>query len=260
MKTKIKKLLLQYCSNAFNYFFVKTKLYNPDGVRVLCYHNISLDNAKEDIFTVSLEEFKKQMQFLYKERYSVFSMEEFLNIHDLNKKYPKKSIVLTFDDGFKSFYNLVLPILRKYNYPATIFITTDFINTNETYMTWEEVKKCANDKLINVGGHGVSHIKLTEVPFDITYKEIIYSKEILENILQKQIKVFAYPYGVYNNMIRNLVQKLEFKGAFTTKFGINSYTTDPYSFKRITIFNSDFLSVFKTKLAGAYDWRGWLNF
>jgi peptidoglycan/xylan/chitin deacetylase (PgdA/CDA1 family) len=256
MKTPYKARLVIKFSNLIYHFLINTKLYNPQGIRVLCYHDITLDNNTGDIFSVNINEFKEQMNFLKKEGYTIISISQFLDIISKKKEYTSKLVLLTFDDGFKSFYSVVLPILKEFKYPATLFLTPQFISKESNYLNWNEVLECSKNNLISIGAHGLSHKKLTEIPVEIAFKEIEESKNVLQNKLRIQIESFAYPYGSYNNEIEQIIQKTDFKLAFTTRIGINHYNTDCFALKRITIFNFDSLMDFKKKLMGAYDWRG----
>jgi peptidoglycan/xylan/chitin deacetylase (PgdA/CDA1 family) len=257
-----KLLIKRIISESIYYSFIKTNFYIPRGVRVLCYHDIK-GAYPDDFYTVAVEEFQKQMDFIAREEYSVISLEDFVEIQQINKKYSK-AVILTFDDGFKSFYRLAYPILREYRYPATLFLVTNFIHKGEEFLNWNEVDELHKEGLVNFGAHTSSHFMLTKISKDIALREIIESKKEIESRIGTKVQSFSYPYGAYNNFLKDLVKSLEFKIAVTDRFGSNSLAIDPFALRRITIFNSDSLLTFGKKLLGAYDWRGifkkgWLN-
>mgnify|MGYP000884508166 CR=1 FL=1 len=258
MTLKIK--LLQGLSNLIYYLLIKTNIYKPRGIRVLCYHDIKANNTHvDDIFTVTIDNFRQQLQYLFDNHYTVISIPDFWEIITKNKDYPPKTVMLTFDDGFQSVYNVVSPFLKQYNYPATVFITSQFIDKNTQYLSRTQLEALAKNPLITIGSHGVSHLNLVNLSLDEARKEIANSKNILEEITNLSIEAFAYPYGFYNRITQRLLTENNFLLAFTTRFGFNYNKSNNFSLKRITIFKFDTISSFEKKLLGAYNWRGlWL--
>lgn len=257
MKRNYKMCLVRIGSEAVYYSLIKTRIYMPEGVRVLCYHNIKKTNSS-DPYTVSIEEFRKQMTLLSEEGYSIISLEDFLKVKRSGGKCSK-TVLLTFDDGYKGFHSLAYPILKKYNFPLILFLTTKFVHQGGEYLNWDEVHELYKEDLITIGAHTRSHHMLTKFSINTARREILGSKEEIENTLGIPVKAFSYPYGAYNSFLRNLVKSLGFRVAFTDRFGINSVTTDPFALRRITIFNIDSLSTFNKKLLGAYNWRGFFK-
>lgn len=112
-------------------------LIKPSGLRVLAYHTVNQPSA-----------FEKQLQYL-KKRYIIISLEQ-LNSHLYeNKKLPKRSVLLTFDDGDISVLENGLPLLKRYGIPSVLFIITDIIGTNKPFW-WDEISYHQNHKKDNV--------------------------------------------------------------------------------------------------------------
>ncbi|TCP95782.1 polysaccharide deacetylase [Cricetibacter osteomyelitidis] len=118
-------------------------------VHCLMYHNISdtIGNAE-----ISVEEFDLQMAHI--QHKTTFKMEE---LKSLNYQLPKNSILVTFDDGYKSNYILAFPILKKYGIKATIFLNTRYIGTNEEYLNWDEIREMYQSGLVDFQLHTHSH-------------------------------------------------------------------------------------------------------
>lgn len=128
MKNYLKKSLL-----ILIYFFHKRKKSN--GLLVLTYHRVTEEPDYQDPLKVSRTSFEKQIQYL-KRHYTLLSGEQLVDIIRNKKPLPDNSCLITFDDGWRDNYTNAYPILKKYNIPAIIFISTDFISTNNIF--WHE--------------------------------------------------------------------------------------------------------------------------
>jgi len=176
----------------------------PTGkAAILMYH--SIDHNKV-FFTVTPENFRKQMDLLYKEKYSIISLGELAGLIIDKRAIPLKTVVLTFDDGYQDNYFNAFPILKKYNFPATIFLATGFIGKNRIsssgatlkILNWDQIIEMHNSGLVDFEPHTVSHLKLHRLSLEEAKKEILNSKRTIEEKLNKKCKFFAYPYGKYN--------------------------------------------------------------
>ena len=127
-------------------------LYNKtrkNFVLCLMYHSIDSEKNKGGIFVDELEEHIKWI----KDK-KTFKMEE---LKGLDYKLPKNSILITFDDGYKNNYTLAFPILKKYNMKATIFLNTKFIEKDEAYLNWDEIREMYESGLVDFQLHTHSH-------------------------------------------------------------------------------------------------------
>lgn len=117
--------------------FERFSRYSKDGFWILEYHRVS-DN-KEDILgmVVSIKHFEKQMRYLER-RHNVISSKEAVEKIENHESLPSRSIAITFDDGYKDIYLNAYPVLKKFNIPATIFLVTDFVGT-ENLLWFDEV-------------------------------------------------------------------------------------------------------------------------
>jgi len=210
------------------YFLPKEK-----GIPVLMYHSIDDNNV---FFTVKIEDFKKQMQYLKDNNYSIIKFSELVDILESDKELPKKTVVLTFDDGFEDNYTNAFPILKKYNFPATIFLITGFINKEMNnsqniplkILNWEQIKEMHNSDLIDFQPHTVNHKEITE-------SEIIESKKEIEEKLNKKCYFFAYPRGEYGDEIIEILKRNGFKAARTIENGKVNKEDDLFKLKRISV-------------------------
>lgn len=100
--------------------FEKLKSFN--GIRILAYHKINNDCPNYLNLSTKISNFEKQMEYLRK-HYHIVSLQEVVSLMKANQKIPKRTVAITFDDGYKDTYTNAYPILKKYNIPATIFLT-----------------------------------------------------------------------------------------------------------------------------------------
>ncbi|MEA2086740.1 MAG: polysaccharide deacetylase family protein [Candidatus Caldatribacteriota bacterium] len=220
-------------------------------IPILDYHNFTTEESSS--YKINIVEFEKQMDYLSAHNYSVISLPELLaGLRD--GQLPPKPIVITIDDGFKSTYTLAYPVLKKYNFPATLFIYTNFIEKNNGSLTWEEIREMTKNN-IEIGSHTLSHCNLLKYKKNESHetylarirKEIFLSKEILESEIGRKVKFFAYPYGVYSPIIKNLVIQAGYEGILNANSMNNTLTTDHFSLNRQIIFGqSSFNSFIQT--------------
>ena len=222
-------------------------------VPVLTYHKFSRN--KTDNMTVSERAFEEQMRFLKKNGYHVVTMDEFFDFRNLRSQLPGKSVVITIDDGWRSTYDIAFPILKKYGYPATLFVYTDFIIKSNNTLNWALLSEMSRYG-IDIQSHTRSHRNLNmrdeqesfREYFDSVRKELTESSEIIKKRLNKDVTYLAYPYGDTNPLITALLEKLGYKGAFTVNRGSNPFFTDNYRINRSMIYGNFDLKEFERNL------------
>ena len=205
-------------------------------IPILTYHNFTEEEGSN--YKINIVEFEKQMDYLAAHNYSVISLSELLK-GLRNSQLPPKPVAITIDDGFKSTYTLAYPVLKKYNFPATLFLYTNFIKKNSDSLTWEDIREMAKNN-IEIGSHTLSHCNLLRYNKNEDYdtyitrvkKEIFLSKEILEGKIGGKVKFFAYPYGTYSPIIKNLVIQAGYEGIFNANSMNNTLNADPFSLNR----------------------------
>jgi hypothetical protein len=148
-------------------------------------------------------------------------MQDFLAWRRNEKTIPPKSALITLDDGYASAFEVARPILKKFNYPWTYFIYTNYIGAGGKSITWEQLAQL-RDEGVEIGAHTASHSNLRETHGKSSeayeawlHNEIVGSKELLEHKLGIRCAVFAYPEGRYNAKVLEVVKAAGFEAAFT---------------------------------------------
>lgn len=220
---------------AFIIFIVAIISLTNVGIPVLNYHLIS--NKKINALAITPQEFDEQMAYLHNNGYTTISPDQLLNSIQYSEPLPENPILITFDDGYRDAYLEAYPILKKYNFTATIFLITDYVGNNSRYLSWEEVKEM-HDNGITFGSHTLNHISLSDSTNEYVEYQLTKSREAIEWRLKEPVKYFAYPGGFYNQTTTQLLKQTGYRGAFTVNFGRNKANSDIFALNRIPIFQS----------------------
>jgi peptidoglycan/xylan/chitin deacetylase (PgdA/CDA1 family) len=224
---------------------------NKKGLTILTYHSIS--NEIEPDETVTPEEFERQLQYI-EENYKVISLEEAIEYLQTDIGKISGSIVITFDDGYGDNYYNAYPLLKRHNFPATIFLISDFIKNNVSkYLSLSQIREMKNNN-ISFGAHTISHRILTSLKNEEVVRETRGSKDMLESQLGQRINFFSYPIGTrvdFNDEIEGIVKTCKYSCACSNMYGMNGKTADMFALKRIGIETTDNFFIFKRKLNGA---------
>ncbi len=200
---------------------------------VLMYHDIKTRPLNN--FDVTREDFCAQLDWLKQNGYRTLSMEEFID--GMSKQsFPKKSVLITFDDGYEGIYLLAAPELRKRNMHATFFIFPKAIDTalkGYPYVTLKELKELAADPLFSIGSHSMSHPYLTQISPQEKKKEISDSKAYLEKLTGKPVTALAYPYGDYDASVIAELKEAGYKAGFAVNDRGTANEPARYSIPRI---------------------------
>lgn len=230
------------------------------AVPMLTYHGF---NYEKGLMFVTPENFEKQMRYLKDKGFNVISLNELVEGIKIKKDFTRNTVVITIDDGYKNNFTYAYPVLKKYGFPATIFLIADEIGTNEEFLSWSEVREMSKNN-ISFGGHTRSHVYLPEVDKEDTLWDEIYgSKKIIEDNVGILADYFCYPKGGFTQKAQMYVKKAGYKGACTTNRG--KHILDPinvYELRRISVRDDDpyfsFSNLidsigFRVKLSGYYN-------
>jgi len=214
-------------------------------VPIIMYHHVAnVEKRRSD--TVSPQNFERHMQFLADHQYEVISFSKLIEGMKKGKQFSRKTIVLTFDDGYRNNYENAFPILKKYGFPAIIFMVSDWMGA-EGFLTLDQLKEMQTQG-IEIGAHSKTHAYLPDLSYDEQKLQIGGSKKDLEKKLKESVFYFAYPVGGFNNQIIGLVKEAGFEAACTTNRGFVRENKDIFELKRVRVSdrdNSDFLLLFK---------------
>jgi peptidoglycan/xylan/chitin deacetylase (PgdA/CDA1 family) len=181
---------------------------------------------------------------------NVISLSELMNRLENPVKFEKKSVVISFDDGYSSMYTKLLPLAKEFGYPVTLFVHLNAVSENGK-MTWEKLRTLDREG-IDIQCHSISHEDLAKLSAknDLDSKEKLFSelytsKEIFELYMNKKMKFFAFPYGRYDLKVVEASKNAGYLRVFSTDYGSNIITNNNYCLRRHHIKNSFSLDYIK---------------
>lgn len=191
-------------------------------VPILLYHHITTDefSAEESVSLISPSDFRLHMTAI-RVHFNPISLRDYYNYvmcEDGSVDIPDNPIVVTFDDGYLSNYEIAYPILKELGIPATIFVVTDTVGAvagegkvNNSHFTWEQAREMEDSGLIEIQSHTVNHMRMTGLDHDGMVRQLRKSKYDVERNLGRECDMIAYPYGDYNEEIKTAARAAGYK-------------------------------------------------
>tara|TARA_B110000027_G_scaffold133601_1_gene162528 strand:- start:1617 stop:2666 length:1050 start_codon:yes stop_codon:yes gene_type:complete len=200
------------------------------GIIVLMYHRF--EENKYPSTNIKIADFIEHLNLIKKKQFKFVKPTDFENSLLNNKK--EKKILLTIDDGFKSFYDQAWPILKKEKIPFILFVNTREVGTRG-YMSWNEIKEISKQNFAHIGHHSHSHEYLVDMKDQEILEDLNIASSNFKNNLGYNSLFFSYPFGEYSNNFKTIVKNLGFKYAFGQHSGVADETKDFYELPRFPI-------------------------
>lgn len=218
---------------------------NTKNVPIIMYHQITEADKGND-YVLPLKALEEDFEYMKKNNYTPVSLNALFQYVKSGKPLPEKPIVITFDDGQKSFITKVLPLLEKYSYPANVNIIGSLVelytsnhdnNDSYAYLNTEDIKKLFSHPLIEIGCHSYNLHNLTERrgmgkikgEADAKYTQIIKKdidafQQLYISLTGEKATCIAYPYGIKNNTLNSIVKNEGFNIILTCRESSNKLT------------------------------------
>ena len=214
------------------------------NIPVLYYHSINSTVSNEVI--LSPDTLRQQLQYVKDSGYTTITMSQFNDYIKGKGKLPKKSILITFDDGYMDNYANAYPILKELNMTATIFVISSGIDDGY-YLSSAQIKEMS-DYGIDIESHTVNHVHLNTLSYQAQVDELTKSKTKLESITGKPVTAIAYPFGDYTADTKKATKESGYSLGFTTDTGFDNKQSDSFTLKRLYISSAFTFDKFKTRL------------
>lgn len=229
-------------------------IYYRDNVVVLMYHHLSEKPMPQFPWILSVDRFEDQMKLLKEEGFHVITMEQYRAFMLNNGSVPDNAVLLTFDDGYESFYEFAFPILKKYGYTAVNFVivsTIDHPNPNSVpKLTWEQMREMKRDGMgfyshtYDLHHYGIVDAEGGERPaasallyiddenrnemnteyYNRVTRDLAKAEQRLKEELGNTDSAIAFPYGSYNDRLLSACDSLGITLTFKIQDGINART------------------------------------
>lgn len=236
-------------------------------VAILCYHEI--DHPK-DYFAVKKDMLEDHIQYLQKQGYHFVTLDEYLAYTDGKLMLPDKSVMLTFDDGYLSFYTEVYPLLQKYHVPAMLAIVTSWTDGEglpsdvRSVASWKQLREMEKSGLVTIVSHthalhkqqaidpqgdrnGIAGFRLYlngRYETDEEYArrldhDMTKTQEMFETYLGHPSRVLVWPYGIYSGVAMKAAANHGMKATFLLDGGINNPVKEDQQFAKRMVMGSD---------------------
>lgn len=220
--------------------------HNTAGVCVLMYHSIGYE--KNNRLRIPQQQFKQQMKYIKDNGYNTLTLQELYNFFMQNKPVPKKSVVITFDDGYLDNYKYAYPVLKELGLKATIFVIVDNIDKDNRSMNSKQLKELQYNG-IDIESHTFKHEELSSLSYEKQLTALKQSKDTLEKILNKKVNFIAYPFGKYNENTIKAAKSAGYIMGFTTGGRIARRGDGIYTLHRIGMTSVDGINVLAGRLS-----------
>ncbi len=191
---------------------------------VFVYHRFN--DSRYPTTNISLQDFRSHLDLLHQQKFTVLKLGEVVDRLQKEEGLPERCAVITVDDAYHSFLTDGWPLLKQYDYPATLFVSTDTVGGGD-YLSWQELK-VLQDEGVEIGNHSAGHPYLLDRT--IAESDADWSARVLADIHRAQksfevhlgapSKLFAFPYGEFSPELVSLVKKAGFIAAFGQQSGV----------------------------------------
>jgi peptidoglycan/xylan/chitin deacetylase (PgdA/CDA1 family) len=226
---------------------------------ILCYH--AVDPLWPSPLAVSPDLFARHCGWLSDHR-RVISLPEAVTSMNGSTGWPGGLTALSFDDGFAGLYTHALPILLRYQLPATVFLVAQTLTSGGRPVDWvddpprQPLKTLSRDQVLEMlaagitfGSHSYSHHDLTTLTEEECERDLRKSRDVLEDLLGHSVRLLAYPRGRHNERVRRAAARAGFTHAFTLPDGPEPH--GPHAVPRAGVWSRDQLLALRVK---ASDW------
>jgi peptidoglycan/xylan/chitin deacetylase (PgdA/CDA1 family) len=218
------------------------------GPLILMYHAVGDNSESPSRYVIPRALFASQIAWLKRRRYNVLNLADLIKYRRENRLPPARSVIITFDDGYRDNFAIAYPLLQRYGFPATIFLVSDLLaKANEWDREGElvgrpilspvEIQEMCQGGL-NIGAHSASHPRLTDLTAIEAEDEIVRSRAALEHEFGP-VMGFAYPHGGYDRTIQEIVERTGFQAACCVEPGVNDAVVPLFALRRIEVRGTD---------------------
>ncbi len=206
---------------------------SPLEKEVVCFVYHRFGDSRYPSTNISVSDFESQLQWLQDNEFQVLTISqaiEYLGSTEL----ARRTAVITIDDGYKSFFENGLPLLKKYKMSGTLYINTETVGAGD-YMNWEQLAAAAEGG-IEIGNHTHTHDYFLNQPASDRYANFANEIEISQKLIEQNLGIvpssFAYPYGEFDEKMRAILKAKGFTGAAAQNSGILTSETDSFQIPR----------------------------
>ncbi len=231
-------------------------------VPILMYHQVSprpLPAFRQ--YCVTPRAFASQMSWLARAGYVPVDIAALLEHRAGRASLPPKPVVITFDDGFRDCMEHAVPVLEEHGFPAMFYLVAGLMGRTSRWlakergvelplMDWASARRLATAGF-RCGAHSLTHPRLAEVSPAECRGQLEGSRRLLEEKLGLEVRDLSYPFGSYNDDVREMALQAGYRSACSVRTGLSGPDDDPLALHRVRVDGRDFLLDFACRLRTA---------
>lgn len=234
-----------------------------DGIPILMYHEVTrAPHPDFRKYSVTTRSFAAQMGWLAMAGYRTIDLHTLLAHRRNGTPVPPKSVVITFDDGFRDAAAHAGPIMAERGLSATFFLVAGLMGGPSTWlerergvslpiMSWDDARALERSGH-RCESHSATHPRLAEMAPNVCRDELVRSREVIEAALGHTVRYVAYPFGSENTAVRTIARDSGYDGACGVRIGLSTAADDPLALRRVPVLGTDSLVDFMSRLGTAY--------
>ena len=218
---------------------------------ILGYHRVG-ELKGDHVPTVSAGSFERQLACLTRWRMRVIGLDDVVASLEREGITPKRSVVITFDDGYEETYTVAWPILKRFGFSATVFVTPGEVE-RPGFASWNHIAQMAKDG-VTIGSHTMHHSYVPLVSDDRLGEELVDSKRVIEQRIGVPVRFLSYPVGGFTEQAQAVAKEAGYVAACTTNRARSRLVVDRYALRRVKVTERDSHPLlFWFKVSGYYD-------
>jgi peptidoglycan/xylan/chitin deacetylase (PgdA/CDA1 family) len=238
-------------------------------VKILCYHGVTEARkppGDPHDMQVHVDRLEAHLDHL-RRRYRVISLREYLDAVRAGVALPPRTVVITFDDGYRNLLTVAAPVLARHGLPASIFIVTQWVDASAgnggerrwlaeddtSFLSWSDVRVLASFENLEVGSHTHTHAELPTVAPVAAEDELRRSLDTIRSKVGADVMPLAYPKGRYADWVVDLARETGYTCGLTTDGGGNGPAPDVFRLRR-TLIGDEEEAAFAARVAGLGWW------
>ena len=231
-----------------------------ESVPILMYHAVAENpSAATRRLSVTPRSLDEQIAFLVDRGFTGMTFSDLADAFEAGKALPERPVVLTFDDGYADFASAAWPILRRYDFPATVFVTSGWIADAgpnaagaplDKMLNWAQVRELAAAG-IEIGAHSHSHPELDQLADDTLCGELRVGRALLEDCVGAPVRALAYPFGYSSPRVRLAARAAGYRCAAAVRNIRATSSDDLFMLPRLTIRRSTDQTAFAAVVTGS---------
>ena len=203
-------------------------------INAFVYHRFGDDRYPST--NIDLDKFEAHLKYLKDQGYRVVTVSEAIALMDKKRVVKDKLVAITIDDGFKSFYQNGLPLLKKYGFKATLYVNSETVGAGD-YMSWEEITD-AQQQGVEIGNHSHGHHYFLNEDIQTFVNDLMESERLFKLNLQQIPKSYAYPYGEWNQQMAYVLDTAGYHSGMAQNSGVIGRQSNRFYLPRFPMSNA----------------------